>query len=282
MHQSHRRVFVSALALMCVTVVVTGPAHAGIISTSGTVAPETSPYPPPSDSTIFVFREQLAVPFDTAQPLNFGSIAAGTPVHSFYLQFDPASPTASVGTGSVTFAGPVLGVITSTNNLNATLTTGNSDSYFGLADTLGPYPTGADPGARGLGSPNDDLIFSIGSNTFTVDSLDVPVAGNLDALRVLTGMILGDINCDGFVDIGDLAVVGAQWGTAGTLPFNADIAPPAAPDGTVDIGDLAVVGANWSPAVTTTHHHAAAIPAPAACVAGILSLMGIGGMRRRR
>ncbi|MAE62293.1 MAG: hypothetical protein CMJ49_13170 [Planctomycetaceae bacterium] len=235
---------------MCVTVVVTGPAHAGIISTSGTVAPETSPYPPPSDSTIFVFREQLAVPFDTAQPLNFGSIAAGTPVHSFYLQFDPASPTASVGTGSVTFAGPVLGVITSTNNLNATLTTGNSDSYFGLADTLGPYPTGADPGARGLGSPNDDLIFSIGSNTFTVDSLDVPVAGNLDALRVLTGMILGDINCDGFVDIGDLAVVGAQWGTAGTLPFNADIArrpPPTAPSTSATSPSSAPTGPPPSP-----------------------------------
>ena len=41
------------------------------------------------------------------------------------------------------------------------------------------------------------------------------------------------------MDVSDLAIVGAQWGTDGP---DADLNE----DGTVDVGDLAIVGSNWT------------------------------------
>lgn len=161
--------------------------RAGVMTTTGTIVLEPTPFPSASDSQIFVFNEQQHVPFVDTQPLDFGSIAHGTLVNSHYLQYDPASPTGFIGTGSVTFDQPILGLITSTENLTADLgTSGASDTYFGLASTLGAYPSGADPNDRGLGSAEDDLIIVIGSPVLEVESLEVPVPGNLDAIRVLT------------------------------------------------------------------------------------------------
>ena len=178
------------LSLLLVPLVV-AYASAGVLSTSGTVSLHTTPYPPEDDDTIWVFKEQSAVAFVSTQPLDFGSIAPGTLVDSHYVQYDPASPTGFVGSGSITFDGPVLGVITLTSKLNADLSpdvSATSDQYFGLEAVLGLYPTGANPSARGLGSPEDDLGITIGSPTLDIESLEIPsgAGGNLDAFRVLT------------------------------------------------------------------------------------------------
>lgn len=179
------------ILLALVFTLLAANASAAIVATTGTVAVETTPYPPQDDDTVWVYQEKQAVPFVDTQPLDFGSIAPGTLVDSHYVQYDPLTPVHSVGSGSITFDGPVLGVITLTANLNADLSpaaAATSDEYFGLATTLGAYPTGADPLARGLGSPEDDLVITIGSPTLLIDSLEIPVCcgGNLDGFRVLT------------------------------------------------------------------------------------------------
>ena len=170
-------------------------ANAAVASVSGTVSIENNPFPPEADGQIFVFDEQQGVSFVSTQPLDFGNIAAGTLVNSHYVQFDPASPIGFVGIGSITFTGRIIGVITTTSNLNADLNpdvAANSDTYFGLQGALGLYPTGAIPGSRGLGSPEDDLVVVIGSFTLTIDSLEIPAGspGNLDGFRVLTAVPL--------------------------------------------------------------------------------------------
>lgn len=184
----------ASLALIGLVLLGSGSANATIIATSGTVALETSPFPPASDGVIYAFDEQQSIVFVSTQPLDFGSIAPGTLVNSHYIQYDTASPTGSVGPGSVTFDGAILGVITSTANLTADLSPdviGTSDTWFGLETTLGaPYPAGA-PGTeafRGLGSPMDSLTVVLGSNTLMINGLDIETAGALDGIRVLTAI----------------------------------------------------------------------------------------------
>jgi hypothetical protein len=179
----------TAIGLVCLGSEI---ASATIVATSGTVVIEPNPFPPASDTAIFVFDEQQSVAFVADQPLDFGSIAAGTMVNSHYIQYDSASATGTVGPGSVTFDGAILGVITTTAHLNATLSSvpGTSDSYFGLETTLGAYPAGA-PGTeqfRGLGSPMDSLMVSIGSDTLIINGLDIETPGALDGIRVLTAI----------------------------------------------------------------------------------------------
>ena len=180
----------TALGLVCLG---SGFASAAIVATSGTVVLHTSPFPPASNTEIFAFDEQQSVAFVATQSLDFGSIAPGTMVNSHYIQFDTAAATGTVGPGSVTFDGVILGVITATAFLTADLSpdvAGVSDSYFGLEATLGPYPAGA-PGTeqfRGLGSPMDDLTVNIGTNTLIIEGLEIQTAGALDGIRVLTAV----------------------------------------------------------------------------------------------
>ncbi|MAE63470.1 MAG: hypothetical protein CMJ18_04290 [Phycisphaeraceae bacterium] len=183
-----------APVVVCLLAAVVSPwpnASSAVIGTSGSVTLTAAPYPAPSDETIFVFDELQSVPFVGTQSLNFGDIAPGTLVNSHYLQFDTASPTAFVGPGSVTFDGPLLGLATSTGNLTANLAPdapGTSDDHFGLALSLGPYPSGADPAFRGLGSAEDDLIIDLGSHTLLIDSLEIGLANQVDGVRVFTAI----------------------------------------------------------------------------------------------
>ncbi|MAE60085.1 MAG: hypothetical protein CMJ49_01885 [Planctomycetaceae bacterium] len=90
------------------------------------------------------------------------------------------------------------------------------------------------------------------------------------------------MNWDGAVDIGDLALIGSQWGTAGLAPFGADLAPHLAPDGMIDIGDMAVVGSNWSGGQgTSVGGGGASVPLPGAGVAGGVAIAMVSGRRRR-
>lgn len=96
---------------------------------------------------------------------------------------------------------------------------------------------------------------------------------------------VGDVNGDGVVDVSDLALVGAQWGTAGGSP-NADVSG----DGTVDVSDLAIVGANWANdyrvsstggSSLSSTANVTSVPLPSALGAA-LGLMGLTVIRRRR
>ena len=179
--------------VFCAVWPLSGVASASIISTGGAVVLTTTPHPSASDTEIFAFDEQQSVMFVGAQTLDFGSIAAGTLVNSHYLQYNPVTPTGSVGFGTVTFDGVILGVITSTANLTSSLSpaaSGTSDTYFGLESTLGAYPAGA-PGTeqfRGLGSPLDVLTINLGTHTFIINGLDIETPGALDGIRVLTAV----------------------------------------------------------------------------------------------
>ena len=116
-------------------------------------------------------------------------------------------------------------------------------------------------------------------------SAQIVSAGGREALRLTTTVIgtaglLGDINLDGEVGVADLGILAAQWGTAGSPPFNADISPPPTGDGIVNVGDLGIVAANWG-ATSGSSLSGAAIPGPAAALAGAALLLGLGAGRRR-
>ena len=78
--------------------------------------------------------------------------------------------------------------------------------------------------------------------------------------------IPGDINLDGMIDLGDLAIVGAQYGSDGNEPLSADLNH----DGIVDVADLSMVGANL-----VTGKGASAPPVtPASSLAGLTFPIG--------
>ena len=55
---------------------------------------------------------------------------------------------------------------------------------------LEPYPAGA-PGTeqfRGLGSPLDDLVINLGTDTLIISGLQIETPGALDGIRVLTAV----------------------------------------------------------------------------------------------
>ncbi|MAE60201.1 MAG: hypothetical protein CMJ49_02475 [Planctomycetaceae bacterium] len=105
----------------------------------------------------------------------------------------------------------------------------------------------------------------------TVDSSGV----DLEAIGVIHHTFPGDINFDRTTDIGDMALIGANWNT-GTTWDTADVTG----DGSVDVADLAVVGANWGATYGNTARiessPGAAVPAPTALAAALPALTLLG------
>jgi sialidase-1 len=83
--------------------------------------------------------------------------------------------------------------------------------------------------------------------------------------------MLGDVNNDGFVDIFDVNVVSANWGTAGP-------AGDANGDGNVDIFDINLISSNWSPPAGGGAE--SAVPEPATWISLMLSAMALVAYRR--
>jgi hypothetical protein len=66
---------------------------------------------------------------------------------------------------------------------------------------------------------------------------------NIDDVEILTtssGVIPGDVNCDGIVNIADILSIISTWGTCDTV-CNEDIVP----DGLINVSDLLQVIGNW-------------------------------------
>ena len=97
------------------------------------------------------------------------TLAAGTVVNSHYIEWDPSYDGRGRADITVTFDGPILGVIALTAALQST------DSVFGAANVT--YLTN---GPRGVEPPGD--TFTIAGNTITLDVY----ARAPDGFRVLT------------------------------------------------------------------------------------------------
>jgi hypothetical protein len=91
----------------------------------------------------------------------------------------------------------------------------------------------------------------------------VPIGANI-------GTVYGDFNLDGAVDAGDLALLGTNFGAAGSFGW-AD--GDATGDGVVDAGDLALLGSNFG---TVVH------PVPEPVTMSLLAIGGAALLRRRK
>ena len=87
--------------------------------------------------------------------------------------------------------------------------------------------------------------------------------------------IPGDANGDGVVDVADLGVVGANFGSTNATLENGDFTG----DGNVDVADLGILGANWS-ASQSTGNASALVPEPTTLSLLAMSVLMVG--RRRR
>lgn len=164
--------------------------------------------------------------------------------------------------------------------------------YTGLTGTIGD--TGLSDFLEGLAfDPTTGALYAI--DAFFTDKLvildpnDGSVVTTVGPLGLVgpTGLafevpIPGDINYDGVVDVADLGLVGGQWSTGGSMPFNADIAPQYVGDGTVDVADLAVVGVNWTSPAGSSLSSEFLVPSPGAGVGVSALVLGVIGWRRRR
>lgn len=127
--------------------------------------------------------------YTTVTSLTPGTIDAGTFVDSFMLESQPSSVPDSPGDyrtyeGTITFNGPILGIIVETANLNST------DALLGAPGTTYPPPSdiysGLDlntPGCAGSGCGNDGVRLSVNGSTL---SFGFVTNYSEDEIRIIT------------------------------------------------------------------------------------------------
>jgi len=85
--------------------------------------------------------------------------------------------------------------------------------------------------------------------------------------------LAGDINNDGFIDVGDLGILAANWEASSVGWLGGDLDG----DGVVDIGDLGILAGNWQGYPSSGQSQ---VPEPSTMIIFILG--GIGLLARRR
>ncbi len=189
-----------SILMMLLSVAVFSTAHAGVITTNGTITQSAIPADLrngalSSDTTIFLFAEQSNVTLANPLNVNFASagfytpavtnsaasipLAAGTSVDSYLFHADINFTGTQISfLGSVTFDTDILGIITSTGDLIST------DSLLGMVGTN--YGSVAGRGIEGQDFPTiaaqDQILVSADLRTIT---LALGLGGALDNIRVV-------------------------------------------------------------------------------------------------
>ena len=88
-------------------------------------------------------------------------------------------------------------------------------------------------------------------------------------------MIPGDANGDGLVDVADLGVLGANFGSANAVSADGDFNG----DNIVDVADLGILGANWT-ASQAVGNTSALVPEPTTLSLLAMSVLMVGHRRR--
>ncbi len=143
-------------------------------------------------------------------------------------------------------------------NAQSFLPGGNHGNQGLIADWLakgGAAGTGnvAEPGASTIDVTNEDHMVQMllsgktfaeaaWSSIYQLSYVNTVVG---DPLMTWKELVAGDVNCDGVVDISDLAVMGSHWGEQVGSNGYGWIYGDMNGDGIVDISDLAILGADW-------------------------------------
>ena len=115
----------------------------------------------------------------------------------------------------------------------------------------------------------DTFAMRLNSGYQTFGIMDI----SLFRVELIPAAIPGDVNFDGFVNIFDINLVSANWGSPGGPTGDAN------GDGSVNIFDINLISANWTPAPAA----AAAVPEPSSLVlVGFAIVLGSGYVFRRQ
>jgi len=224
-------------------------------------------------------NDTITVNLDVLDHAN-ASFAAGSDQNLLTIDFGTLTP------GGIVNAAFDLVNLESTLGFTADL---DLDSVIGAGDTavfannLLAF-SGLNAGAsNGFFASFDTSAPGSFSATFTLNLSDEDIAGatnqvlTLQLIGEVVGALLGDLNGDGFVGIGDLNIVLGVWNqnvTPGDL-----LAGDPNGDGFVGIGDLNVVLGNWNVGTPPTGN--ANIPEPGTAMLLSFAVVGIVSKRRR-
>lgn len=164
-----------------------------------------------SDTEVFIMQERtdvldepLSLDFALADPGSY-VLAEGTEFTSYLVHFDPVGDPSSLRTAEaeITFAAPILGILSEPESLAAT------DATLG---SLGRYD---------VDSQRGPAFFAPGPDGYSATILLSAVGDAVAQMRVITEAVLsldGDFNGDLRVDQADLDLVLLSWGADGTVP----------------------------------------------------------------